>query len=162
MAFIFRTRRRLGGAELFRMPEMDEEDEREARLEPTRRLFFRIISVADNVFGDDCEPARSRTIVEAECFGVSHIIYHSRTLYSDEARRAKFVDELKSNFALVSAAVAASPKGDLGEVEVLQGGYGSLVDLKEWEYRTVRSSLHSRLCGRGFPHRMHQGCSQRG
>lgn len=142
MAVPSNTHRRSAPDELFRTPEMDEEDKREAGLKPVRELFFRIIAVADDLFVERPEPARSRMIVEAECFGVSHVIFHSRKWYRKEGGRRKFIDALKSEYTFISAIAADSPKEDQ---DTLRSAYESLLDLRECEYRTIRVAFHNRL-----------------
>lgn len=121
---------------------MDEEERREAALEPVRQLFFQIVALADAMFGEGSEPARSRMIHEARYLATSHIAYHAPKWFSDEAQRKRFVEELKANVALVSAVCVESPSED---EETLRSAFQSMLDLREREYRAVRAAYHNRL-----------------
>jgi hypothetical protein len=137
MAFFSKPHPAQSEAELFRTPEMDEEDAREAGVQLASDLWAKILLFAelDNI--EQSEPARSQMIFEANFFAAAYCAYHAENWYPEESLRSKFVEGLKGQFALLLTVAAESPTKN---EDALRCDYSSLIDLREWQYRTIRAS----------------------
>jgi len=127
-------------AELFRTPEMDEEDAREAGVRLASDLSTTILAVADFDNLEQSEPARSQMVFEANFFAAACVTYQAGKWYSKEPLRGGFVDGLKGQFALILAVAT-----DSMEDATVRSEYESLLTTREQQYRTIRASFHSRL-----------------
>lgn len=139
MAFFSKTRPARSEAELFRTPEMDEEDAREAGVRLASDLSMTILAAADLDNLEQSEPARSQMIFEANFFAAAFVTHHAGKWYSQETLRARFVDGLKAQFTLILAVAT-----DSMEDAAVCSGYDSLLADRQQQYQAMLVSRQPR------------------
>jgi hypothetical protein len=132
MSLFSKTRPAQSDVDLFRTPEMDEEDARGAGVQLASDLSMKILAVADFDNVQQSEPARSQMVFEANFFAAASVAYHAGRWYSQEPLRTKFLDGLKGQFALILAVAT-----DSMEDAAVRSEYESLLADRQQQYQAM-------------------------